>query len=99
MHLRAPGLPVSERLQGVQVRNAGVKGETMKDSSRLKVQGSRLKSAVYAAIVVAQVALIVACIFYGILAECDLREFRQSDRWWAWQHERALAEHYAERSR
>ena len=43
------------------------------------------------------VAVFVAGLFYGILAECDLREFRFSDGWWAWQHDRALAEHYAER--
>lgn len=65
--------------------------------SRFKVQGSRFASTALDVIrVVGCVAVIVGGIFYGILAECDLREFRFSDGWYRWQHDRALAEYYAE---
>ena len=49
----------------------------------------------FAALVLLLVALMVGGIFYGILAEQNLRDLKYSDGWWKWQHERALAEHYA----
>lgn len=57
---------------------------------------SWLKSVAWAAVAILQAALVWAAIFSAILAEQDIREFKYSDGWWKWQHERALAEFHAE---
>jgi len=58
---------------------------------------SCLRAIGHGALIIAMMSAVLAGFLYGILAECDLRELKYSDGWYKWQHERALAEHYAER--
>lgn len=62
---------------------------------------SRLKRILQAighiAIITAVMCVAVAGFFYAILGEVDLRELRASDGWYTWQHEKALAQRYADR--
>lgn len=49
-------------------------------------------------LMIACVAVITLGFFYGILAEQDLRDLKKTAGYRTWLHERALAEHYADRA-
>jgi CDP-diacylglycerol pyrophosphatase len=52
-----------------------------------------IKGLFWATIISLLLWVVIIITAHGIVSEVNLREYRYSDGWWKWQHERALNEY------